>query len=357
MAQELDRDKLDRMIKQVGDTIAQGFNCAISAVGDELGLYKAVVELGKTTSEELAEHTGLSERWLREWLRHQACVGHIEYEETGDRFFMGPEAQFVLADEDSPAFLVGGFDSVVATYPSVPKLADCFRSGIGLTYDDHGASCACGIERLSAFMQKRQLVPELLPLVDGVVEKLQAGANVADVGCGGALSTIAMAQAFPDSSFTAYDISQHALDRAGNNIADAGLDNVRLINPEDEPMPEAAFDLVTTFDVVHDAPYPDRLIAVIRSSLKADGGWLCEDIKSFPTFGQNLAENDLAKMLYGFSLLVCMSSSLSTPDGAGLGTLGFNDQVAEQMTRTAGFTGFEQLDFDNPFNSYYYITP
>ena len=358
MRTEIDKDLLGRYIKNVGATIAAGFNCAISAAGERLNLYSALAEIGPATSVQLAERTGLHERWVREWLRHQACVGHIDYDAADDAFYMTPEAVAVLADEDSPAFLVGGFDSVLAAVPATGKLSEAFRTGLGMTYDDHGAECACGIERLSAYTQKRQLVPELLPLMDDVVDKLRAGAQVADVGCGGAQSTIAMARAFPSSSFTAFDISQHALDRASANLSEAGVDNVRLVDPREAPMPsEPTYDLVTTFDVVHDTPYPAQLIADIRASLKPDGSWLCEDIKSFPTFEQNLNEHPLAGMLYGFSVLVCMSSGLSTPDGAGLGTLGFNEEVAREMTSEAGFTRFRTLEFENPFNNYYEVRP
>ena len=116
-----------------------------------------------------------------------------------------------------------------------------------------------------------------------------------------------------------------------------------------------AFDLITTFDVIHDVPYPQRLIEAIRNALTPDGVWLCEDIKSLPSFPENLRENKYAAMLYGFSIMVCMASGLSKADGAGLGTLGFNEPTAREMTRAAGFTRFRRLDYDNPFNSYYEI--
>ncbi len=355
---DIDRDKLNGYIRMVGGSIAQGFNCAISAAGEHLGLYAAMADRDSATSEELAEATGLSERWLREWLRHQTVIGHLDFDAANQRFSMCDEAAMVLADPDSPAFLGGGFDAVLAAMPSVPKVEEAFRSGLGLSYDDHGEACAHGIERLSAYTQKYQLVPQILPLVDGLVDRLRAGIQVADVGCGGALSTVTMAAAFPHSQFTAYDISTHALDRAAANVAEAGVDNVRLINPQEVPMPsDATYDLVTTFDVVHDTPFPEQLIADIRAALKDDGVWLCEDIKSFPTFEQNLEEHPMAALLYGFSVMVCMSSGLSAPGGAGLGTLGFNEEVARRMTKEAGFENFLRLDFDNPMNNYYAIRP
>jgi 2-polyprenyl-3-methyl-5-hydroxy-6-metoxy-1,4-benzoquinol methylase len=353
---EIDRDKLKAYVKRVGSSITAGYNCAISSLGDRLGLYQALRELRIASSEDLAHHTGLNERWIREWLRHQACVEQVEYDSETDRFWLSPEAVAVLLDDSMPTYLAGGFDGVVATMPSLPGLVESFRTGIGRTYDDHGAGCACGIERLSSHGRKFQLVPNVLPLVDGIVARLESGIRVADVGCGGALATIAMAKAFPRSTFVGYDNSAHALERARGNAKSSEATNVEFVNPDTNPMPDRpAFDLITTFDVVHDVAYPQRLIAAIHDALMPDGIWLCEDIRSLPSFDENLRENRYAAMLYGFSIMVCMASGLSKADGAGLGTLGFNETVARQMTQAAGFTRFRRLDYDNPFNSYYEI--
>ena len=353
---EIDRDRLEAFLKTIGGQVAAGFNCALSSLGDQLGLYKALKAIGPATSEELAAHTGLHERWLREWLRHQACVGQVDY---GDgRFGLSPEAGIVLAEEGHPFFFASGFGAVTATYPAIPKLPDAFRTGLGMSYDDHGPACACGIERMSGYMQREELVPKLLPELPGVVDKLESGALVADVGCGSGMALTTMAKAFPNSSFVGYDTSSHALERATANVASAGLDNVRLADPADEPLPGSpTFDLVSTFDVVHDTTHPGELLCAIREALKDDGAWLCADIRSFPTFEQNLAEHPMAALLYGFSVTVCMSASLSTPDGAGLGTLGFNEEVARRMSAEAGFTRFETLEYGNAINSFYDIRP
>ena len=353
--QQIDRDKLGLFVKQTGGMVAAGFNCAISLVGDRLGLFKELAANGPYDSEGLAGALGLQERWGREWLHHQACIGQVEYDAATATFAMSPEAAAVLAQPEHPAFLMGAYESAVAVFPAVEKLADAFRTGLGMSYDDHGPNCACGIEQMGAFTKQQRLVPELIPMIPGMRERLQAGAKVADVGCGGALSTIAMAQAFPNSTFIGYDTSTVALDRARANVAEAGLANIALLNPMDEPLSaQGQFDLVTTFDVVHDTPYPDRLIADIFASLSAaDGYWLCEDIKGFESFSENHSQHPLAALLYGFSVTICMSSGLSTPDGAGLGTLGFTRNMAESMGLAAGFTGFQHLEVDNPMNNYY----
>ncbi len=355
-ATRVDRERLEKFFFRVANQVSAGFNCSLSALGDRLGLYRALADIGPVNSDELAEHTGLHERWLREWLRHQACVGQVDY---GDgRFGLSPEAKIVLAEEDHAFFFASGFGAVTATYPAMPRLPDAFRTGLGLTYDDHGAACACGMERMSGYLQRKELVPKLLPEVDGIVAKLEAGATVADVGCGSGIALLTMAEAFPASTFTGYDTSEHALGNARRNLAASGAENVRFVDPSEELMPDApTFDLVTTFDVVHDTTHPAELIRAIRAALKDDGAWVCADIRSFPTFEQNLAEHPMAALLYGFSVTVCMSASMSTPDGAGLGTLGFNEEVARGMASDAGFSRFDVLEYGNAMNAYYDIRP
>jgi len=352
----IDRERLERYVERVTRSMPAGLNCAISSLGDQLGLYGALHRLRTATSQELADHTGLNERWLREWLRHQACMRQIEYDAETDRFYLSPEAVAVMIDTEHPAYFGGGFESATATFGSLPGLIESFRSGLGLTYDDHGPGCASGIERMTRYFNEHTLVPEVLPLLDGTLAKLERGARVADVGCGGGVATLTMAASYPNSEFVGYDISEHALERAREKLHTLDVANVRFVNPQAEPMPESpTFDLVTTFDVIHDAAHPQELLERICRSLKADGTYLCEDIRSFPSFAENLADHRLAGLLYGFSIMVCMSSSLSAPDGAGLGTLGFNEAVAREMTARAGFTRFRRLEFDNPMNNYYEI--
>ena len=180
---------------------------------------------------------------------------------------------------------------------------------------------------------------------------------MADVGCGAANSTIAMAKAFPNSQFVGYDISMHALNRARQNIASAGIKNVKLHNPVDNPLPEdGSVDFITTFDVIHDSTHPAQLIDAIHASLKPDGTWLCADIQGKPTFAENMKDNPIATPAYSFSVMVCMSAGLSVPDGAGLGTLGFHEAKAREMTAAAGFSQFRMIPFEGDvFKAFYEI--
>jgi ubiquinone/menaquinone biosynthesis C-methylase UbiE len=354
----INTDELRRFSGKVSGSISGGLNCALTLVGDQLGLYKALAA-GPTTSTGLANATRLSERWVREWLYQQACIGQLSYDEATDAFSMTPEAVAVLANPDHPAYMGGMFASVVAMFDTVHSLPDCFRTGIGHSFDAKGESCACGIERMSRKFQANNLVPDLLPALPDTLTKLQAGARVADVGCGAANSTVAMAKAFPSSTFTGYDISMHALNLARNNINSAGVSNLTLHNAIDHPLPEdQTFDFITTFDVVHDATHPAQLINAIRKSLKPDGTWLCADIKGRPTFAENLKDNPIATLAYSFSVMVCMSAGLSVPGGAGLGTLGFHEQKAREMTAAAGFSRFRVVPFaGDVFNAFYEIRP
>ena len=323
-------------------------------IGDRLGLYKALTGVGPVTAAELAGQTGLQERWLLEWLRGQAAARLLDYHD-GDRFELTAVGAAVLADEEgSLAFAAGAFSG--ATPPAtVDKLIDAFRTGIGLSYEELGPNAAHRTERMLGPWTRQELVPKILPALDGVVEKLTSGAVAADVGCGGGIALMAMARAFPASEFHGYDPSAHAIKRCEEKVAESGLDNVKLFVAGGEELPDSpTYDFLITFDCIHDMTHPARVISAINQALRPDGTWLIKDIRSKPDFKDNM-RNPMLAMFYGFSVSACMSSALAEEDGAGLGTLGFNPEVAEQMTRAAGFSRFQQHDFEDPSNLYYEV--
>jgi SAM-dependent methyltransferase len=356
-ASKIDMAKAQKTAEQVFGLLGGALVSAMIYLGDRLGFYRAMQSGEPMTSGELAEKMGLHERWVREWLQGQASAGLIDYK--GDnRFALSPEAAFVLADENSPLFLAGGFCALPAQMAILERLPESFKTGLGLPYDALGPDGARGVERLLAPWYRTQLVPVALPKLDGVVSKLEAGARVADVGCGGGIAAIEMAKAFPQSVFHGYDISKYALERAEANKAQARVTNVTFHDARQEPIPsDASFDFISTFDCLHDMAHPEVVIAAICKALKPDGTWMIADIHGQPTFEQNLADNPLAPLMYGFSVLCCMSSAMSEPGGAGLGTLGFPEPVARRMVAEAGFTRFKSHDFDNPINAYYEVRP
>ena len=198
----------------------------------------------------------------------------------------------------------------------------------------------------------------MLPALDGVVEQLQNGITVADVGCGAGGAVLLMADAFPNSSFTGYDISRYALDRAATKLDAAGARNASFLDPRTSPLPsDHSVGLITTFDCIHDMTHPQRMMESLRAAIAADGTWLLVDIKAHDTFAENATKNPMAALMYGISVLSCMSSALSADDGAGLGTLGLSENIARRMSEAAGFTRFRRLDVDSAVNAFYEIRP
>ena len=353
-----DFDKaLRAFIKRVYDNMGGMVVSAMIYLGYHLGLYRALEHAGPVTSEDLARATGLHERWVREWLRGQAAAGLLDH--TGDeRFSLSPIAALVLANEKSPAFSAGSFAALPAQMNVLEDLLTSFRTGIGLPYDAFGPQGAKGVEGMLAAWFRTMLVPLVLPRLEGVSAKLDAGAKAADMGCGTGVALVEMARAFPRSTFHGYDISRHALAEAERNRRQAALENLTFHDAREDGLPgDASFDLITAFDCIHDMTHPAEALGAMRRSIKPDGTCLIVDINAKPTFEENVAGNPMAAMMYGFSVLSCMSSGLSHPEGAGLGTLGFSEPVARRMTREAGFTRFLRHDFDNPVNAYYEVRP
>jgi 2-polyprenyl-3-methyl-5-hydroxy-6-metoxy-1,4-benzoquinol methylase len=326
-------------------------------LGDRLGLYRAMSGRGPVTAGGLGSRTGLDERWLLEWLRGQAAAGLVESDD-GDHFELSPEAAAVLADETGSVwFAAGAFQGGVAAPEVVERLAEAFRTGRGLNYDDLGPVAAHGVERMLAPWTRLALVPRILPALDGVYDRLVDGVRVADVGCGAGVALLAMAAAFPNSRFDGFDPSRFAIERARAKLAESGLENVRLHQAGAATLPAApTYDFVVTLDCIHDMPHPDEAIAAIRRAISPDGTWLIKDVRASANWSDNL-RNPMLALMYGTSVATCMSSALSEPGGAGLGTLGFDRQRAERMCADAGFTRFKVHDFEDPANLYYEVRP
>lgn len=349
---EVDKDKALARFGHLFGKVEGAFTCALGLVGDRLGLYAALKEAGPCTSEQLAARTGLHERWVREWLHQQTAAGITSHE--GGRFHLDAEAAEIYGNEESGLFGGGIFELVAGLVATADRLEESFRTGIGEPYDSFGSATARGIERMMGPFFRTRLVQDVIPALDGVEAKLREGARVADIGCGGALALDVMARAFPQSEFHGFDNSRVALRLA--HARAAALGNLSIHDTTHERLEEdGSYDLITTFDCIHDMTHPTETIGAIRRSLKPDGTWFVADVHGSPDLEENLAQGSVAGMFYGFSVICCMRSALSTPDGEGLGTLGFCEPVAREMSRAAGFTRFEKHDFDNPINDYYEI--
>jgi SAM-dependent methyltransferase len=353
----MDNDKVALLALQVWGYKQGEVVSLMIYLGDELGLYRAMDGAGPLTSEELAGRLELDPRWVLEWLRSQGAAGLLATAD-GDHFELTAEAAEVLVNEaGSTWFATGAFTGGAAHPETVVSLVEAFRTGRGLSYDDLGPSAAHSIERLLAPWTRLVLVPDLLPRLDGVVVRLEHGGTVVDVGCGAGLALVAMATAFPASRFIGYDPSAHAIDRARDNVAVSGVDNVELRCAPAADLPEATtFDFVLTLDCLHDMPFPHAAAASIRRCIRDDGTWLIKDIRSATRWQDNL-RNPMLALMYGTSVTTCMSSALSEPGGEGLGTLGLPPERVEGLARDAGFTRFSIHDIDDPVNLYYEVRP
>jgi SAM-dependent methyltransferase len=368
MTADVNPDQLKLYSFQLFTKLEGAVTAGMIHLGDQLGLYAALRAAGEPiTTQQLADRCGLHERWVREWAHNQAAAKMILVEVAAasadgglavERFSLTPEAAVVLADPGHPAFGMGMFHRLPQTMRALVDVRESFRTGIGHDYDSHGPEGAVGIERSFEPWNRAHLLPTVLPALDGVIDRLRSGAAVADIGCGAGGAVLLMGNEFPASRFAGYDISQHALIRARERLADSGLTNVSFYDPRQSPLPDdGSLDLVATFDCIHDMAHPTPVIRSIRAALKPDGVWLLVDIKALDTFEQNVAKNPMASLMYGISVLSCMSSALSEVGGEGLGTLGLPESTARRMAADAGFTRFRRLDVDHSVNAFYEIRP
>ena len=321
-------------------------------LGDRLGLYRALHGAGPQTSDQVAERAGLDERFVREWLLGQAAAKLLERHDDG-RFEMSDVQAAVLADEDgSLSFAIGAFRG--GTDPSgVDALVEAFRTGRGVTYEQQGTAAAAGLARMTGPWSRLALTSVILPALDGVVAKLEAGATVIDVGCGAGVTATTLAATFPASRCIGYDPSSIAIEMARTRAADAGLDNVDFVAAPAADLPaDGSADLVLCFDCLHDMPRPDVALEAIHRSLNDDGTLLVKDIRSTGDFDKD-RRNPLLALFYGFSVASCLQSACSEPDGMGLGTLGLYPERMEELVTAAGFERFVVHDLDDAANLYY----
>ncbi|MBP2150312.1 class I SAM-dependent methyltransferase [Xanthobacter flavus] len=340
---DVNADKLNALLGKVVNELGAASNAALVILGDKLGLFRALA-LGAATPAELAARTGTFERYVREWLSAQAASGFVEFDATTGCFSLSPEQAAVFADDDSPVAMAGGFAMLTAVYHDEPKLAEAFRTGRGMHWGEHCTCLFCGVERFFRSGYRGHLVAEWLPALDGVVEKLQRGARVADVGCGHGASTLLMADAFPNSEFIGVDY--HAASIAHANGLVEGRGNVRFEVGRAQDFEGRDYDLVTLFDALHDMGDPVGATTHIRSVLKGDGTLMLVE----PAAGDSLAENlnPVGRVYYAGSTHICVPTALSQDGGTALGAQAGPRRIAE-VVQSGGFSTFRQAA-STPFN-------
>jgi SAM-dependent methyltransferase len=350
----VNHDKLMAFLGQVIGELGATVNAGLILAGDRLGLYKAMAGAGPITPVELAEKTGTSERYIREWLNAQAAGGYVTYDAATARYALPPEQALALADEDSPAFVCGAFELATATIKAEPKIEQVYKSGAGLGWHEHDAGVFTGCERFFRPGYNANLVSNWIPALDGVDEKLRVGATVADVGCGLGASSRLMAQAYPRSRISGFDYHAGSIDLARQKAKAAGLDG-RLhfeVAPA-QAFPGSGFDLITMFDCLHDMGDPVGAARHVRQALAADGTWLIVEPIAGDAVEQNL--NPVGRAYYAFSNFLCVPNSLSQEVGLALGAQAGERRIHDVVT-AAGFTRFRRVA-ETPFNAVYEVRP
>jgi ubiquinone/menaquinone biosynthesis C-methylase UbiE len=349
----IDMDKLNefvgRFVMDLGATVAAG-NVVI---GHRLGLYRALAT-GPATAEELAERTGTNPRYVAEWLRGQAAGGYVEYDAAPDRYSMTEEQAFALANPDGAVYAPGAFVLALGALRAEPRITEAFRSGTGLGWHEQDEDVFTGCEQFFRPGYAANLVPSWIPALDGAEEKLRAGAAVADVGCGLGASTILLAQAYPASRFTGSDYHDQSIELARKRAADAGVaDRVKFEVATATTFSGSDYDLVTTFDCLHDMGDPLAAAAHVRQALKPDGTWLVVEPFAADEPAGNM--NPVGRVYYNFSTLLCVPNAMSQPGGYTLGAQAGEPAIRRLVTQ-AGFTRFRRAA-ETPFNIVYEVRP
>jgi 2-polyprenyl-3-methyl-5-hydroxy-6-metoxy-1,4-benzoquinol methylase len=340
--------------KVLGDTSGMTVT-VLAGIGDRLGLFKALAILGPSTSAELAAEAEINERYAREWLSAMASAGYLEYDPVNTRFTLPAEYVAVLAEESGPIFFGGIHQMLAGMVGPLDQLESAFRDGGGVPQSAYGHNMWDGMERFSAGWFENYLLQEWIPAMPDVQAKLERGTVVCDVGCGRGRALIKLAQAYPRSRYIGYDVFEPTIARATANAEAAGVaDRIRFeARDVSQGLPEQ-YDIITTWDVVHDAVDPQGLLRTIRQALKPDGIYVCLEINS----SHNLEENagPLGAMFYSVSVLYCMTTSLAH-HGEGLGTAGAHEPKLRELCQEAGFSAVRRLPLENPFNILYEVRP
>jgi SAM-dependent methyltransferase len=350
----IDMDKLMAFVGQAVGEVGATLNAALVVMGDRLGYYHALADAGPTAPAELAERTNTSEHYAREWLNAQAAGGFVEYDPATGKYLLPPEQAIALTDESSPAFLPGFFQIALGTVQHTSQTIEAARSGAGIGWHEHTSDVHIGCERDFRPGYNANLVASWLPALDGVVQKLETGVRVADIGCGHGASTILMAQAYPRSTFIGSDYHAESIETARSRAAEAGVaDRVMFEVAAATQYSGSGYDLVTTFDALHDLGDPVGAAKHVHESLAPDGTWMVVEPMAGDSVEDNL--NPVGRAYYGFSTLLCTPASLSQDVGLALGTQAGPARIRD-VTTAAGFTRFRTAA-ETPFNLVFEVRP
>jgi SAM-dependent methyltransferase len=350
----IDGAKLEAFVFRAVDEVGATLNAALVVMGDKLGLYRAMAGAGPLTPAELAKRTGTAERYVREWLNNQAAGGYVEYDPATGRYTLPPEQAAALTDEDSPAYIPGFFQIAIGSVLDSPRITEAVKSGEGIGWHDHVHDVHEGCERFFRPGYNANLLSSWLPALDGVVEKLERGARVADVGCGHGASTILMAKAYPNSQFIGSDYHDGSIETARQRAEEAGIaDRVTFEVAPAAGYSGQGYDLVTMFDCLHDMGDPAGAARHVRETLAPDGTWMIVEPAAGDRVEDNL--NPVGRAYYGFSTLLCTPASLSQEVGLALGAQAGEARIRDVVV-TGGLTRFRRAT-ETPFNLVFEARP
>ena len=345
----IDMDKLNAFLGRFVGDLGAAVHAGMVVLGDQLGLYKALAA-GPLTSGELASKTKTDERYVREWLASQAAGGYVQYDAAAGKFSLTAEQAFALAVEESPAFIPGAFQLALGALAAVPRMSEAVKTGAGLGWHEQDARVHEGCEKFFRPGYAANLVASWLPALDGMVPKLEAGALVADVGCGRGASTILMAQAFPRSRFRGFDYHEGSIKAARAAAERAGVaDRVTFEVASAKSFPGKDYDLVCFFDCLHDMGDPAGASAHVKKALAPDGTWMIVEPYAHDSLAENL--NPVGRVYYGFSTLLCTPCSRAQEVGLCLGAQAGEAKIREVVT-SGGLTRFRRAT-ETPFNLVY----
>lgn len=350
----IDEARLEAFINQFAGDFGAALHASTVVIGDKLGLYRALADLGPTDAQTLAAKTDCDQRLVQEWLNAQFVAGYCHYSTETEMYWLSPEQAAVLADPASPAFLVGAMTIAASTAKDEEKIREAFTSGEGMGWHEHHHDLFHGTERLFKPGYVGNLTSSWIPALDGVHDKLSSAGSIADLGCGHGASTVLLAQAYPNAKVTGYDYHQASIDIARKRAAEAGVaDRVRFEVASAQDFPGDGFDLVCIFDALHDMGDPLAAARHIRQALDDDGTWLLVE----PMAGESVEENanPVGRIFYAASTFICTPAAQAQPGGYTLGAQ-VPEAVLAQLASDAGFTRFRRAT-ETPFNRVFEVRP
>jgi len=350
----IDEARLEEFINQFAGDFGVALHASTVVVGDKLGLYRALADLGPTDATALGAATNCDHRLVQEWLDAQYVAGYCQHSSETETYWLSPEQAAVLADPSSPAFLVGAMTIAASTAKDEEKVQEAFRSGEGLAWHEHHHDLFHGTERLFKPGYLTNLVSNWIPALDDLDDKLRRGSSIADLGCGHGASTILLAQAYPTCTIAGFDYHQASIDIARKRAAEAGVaDRVRFETASAQDFPGDGYDLVCIFDALHDMGDPLAAARHIREALDADGTWLLVE----PMAGESLEENvnPVGRIFYAASTFICTPAAQAQAGGFALGAQVPEATLAD-LASDAGFSRFRRAT-ETPFNRVFEARP